>query len=447
MKKEILTEEKKAVVSTEQKTLEQLMNEAQQYMSRNYISLLSDETRKPQLKVYIAKFLRDNDYSYPGMTQEELVDTLYSDMAEYSVLTEYFGRADVEEINVNGWDDIAITYTDGRTEKTDRHFYSPSHATDVVKRLLHHSGMIIDNAAPIAQGHLPGNTRVTAIKEPVVDKDRGIAVSIRIIQMKKLDRKAMIDSGFATEEMISFLEMCLRYGISTVIAGRTSSGKTTLLNILLEAIPDTKRIYTIESGAREMDLVRRDPTGNVLNNVVHTLSRPSENRSSDISQEDLVVSALRFNPDVVCVGEMRDSEANAAVEASFTGHTLISTVHSGPGESAHMRIALLCQRRFAIDFDLSLMQAGQAFPIVVFAHKLEDNSRRIMDITECIVARDGSREYKPLYRYVITRNVRIDGKPHIEGHFEKVNTMSESLQNKLLQYGMPKEEMERFTEE
>lgn len=446
MKKELLNEEKKTVVSTEQKTLEELMSEAQQYMSRNYISLLADEERKPQLKVYLAKFLRDHDYSYPGMTGEELVDTLYSDMAEYSVLTEYFGRADVEEINVNGWDDIAITYTDGRTEKTARHFYSPSHATDVVKRLLHHSGMIIDNAAPIAQGHLPGNTRITAIKDPVVDKDRGIAVSIRIIQMKKLDRKAMIESGFATEEMISFLEMCLRYGISTVIAGRTSSGKTTLLNILLEAIPDTKRIYTIESGAREMDLVRRDPAGNVLNNVVHTLSRPSENQSSDISQEDLVVSALRFNPDVVCVGEMRDSEANAAVEASFTGHTLISTVHSGPGESAHMRIALLCQRRFAIDFDLSLMQAGQAFPVVVFAHKLEDNSRRIMDITECVVARDGSREYKPLYRYVITRNERVDGKPHIEGHFEKVNTMSESLQNKLLQYGMPKEEMERFTE-
>lgn len=45
------------------------------------------------------------------------------------------------------------------------HFYSPSHAVDIVKRLLHHSGMIIDNSTPMSQGHLPNNTRITALKE------------------------------------------------------------------------------------------------------------------------------------------------------------------------------------------------------------------------------------------------------------------------------------------
>ncbi len=104
-------------------------------------------------------------------------------MAEYSVLTEYLKRDDIEEININGWDDIGITTTDGVTEKSKRHFYSPQHATDVIKRLLHESGMVIDNATPVAQGHLPGNTRITALKDPIVDKGRGVAVSIRIIHM------------------------------------------------------------------------------------------------------------------------------------------------------------------------------------------------------------------------------------------------------------------------
>ena len=53
---------------------------------------------------------------------------------------------------------------------------------------------------------------------------------------------------------------------------------------------------------------------------------PSENESADISQEDLVVASLRFNPDIIVVGEMRDTEAYAAVEASLTGHTVVSTI-------------------------------------------------------------------------------------------------------------------------
>lgn len=55
-------------------------------------------------------------------------------MAEYSVLTKYLGRDEIEEVNVNGWDDIAITYTDGHIEKAPEHFYNPQHAVDIVKR-------------------------------------------------------------------------------------------------------------------------------------------------------------------------------------------------------------------------------------------------------------------------------------------------------------------------
>ena len=145
-------------------------------------------------------------------------------------------------------------------------------------------------------------------------------------------------------ERASELKTCLRYGVSFVVAGRTSSGKTTLLNSLLGSIHDSKRIYTIESGARELSLVKRDEQGRVINNVVHTLSRPSDKDIYDITQEDLVMAALRFDPDVICVGEMRDAEAHSAVEASSTDHTVVTTVHGGGGRYAHRRIAFLSQR-------------------------------------------------------------------------------------------------------
>ena len=420
-----------------------LLHNTQEYISRNYSASLSDSAKLVQLRSYIDKYLHDTGYTVDGYTTPQLADRLYCEMAEYSVLTKYLGKENIEEINVNGWDDIAITYTDGHIEKAGEHFFSPQHAVDIVKRLLHHSGMIIDNATPMSQGHLPGNTRITALKDPLVDDDRGISVSIRLLHPSRVNRTQLVKGGNATQKMVDFLCMCLRYGVSFVVAGATSSGKTTLLNALLTSIPDNKRIFTIESGSRELSLVKIKD-GKVINNVVHTLSRPSDNPSYDITQEDLVVASLRFNPDIVVVGEMRDTEAYSAVEASLTGHTVVSTVHASAADAAHMRLALLCQKRFPINFQTSLMQAGQAFPIVVYAHKLEDNSRKIMDISECVILPSGKLEYHTLFRYNITKNELKRGKYKIEGYFEQPELMSENLRRKLMQFGVPLETLNSF---
>ncbi len=423
-----------------------LLRMTQEYVSSHYSAVLTDKDKLHQLKAYVDKYLRDNDFKVEGMSTKELIDKLYCEMAEYSVLTPYLGSPDLEEINVNGWDDIAITLLDGTIVKLDEHFNSSQHAVDIIKRLLHHSGMIIDNATPMSQGHLPGNTRITALKEPIVDEERGVAVSIRLLHPQRVTLDNLVQTGFATQEMIDFLCMCIRYGVPFVVAGATSSGKTTLLNAIMTSIPDNKRVFTIESGSRELSLVRRDENGIIVNNAVHTLSRPSDNHAYDITQEDLVVASLRFNPDIVCVGEMRDIECYSAVEASLTGHTVVSTVHAGPGSAAHMRIALLCQKRFPINFQTSLMQAGQAFPIVVYSHKLENNARKCMDISECVINASGEREYNCLYNYEITKNTVEGDEFVIEGHFNKPNMMSDSLRRRLIQYGVPQNKLNRFFE-
>jgi len=427
--------------------LSSLVPLCQSFIARNYSAAIIDKSKTEELKAYIGKYLYDTDYSVVGFDTKELVERLFEEMAEYSILTKHLVDPDIEEININGWDDVALTHLDGRIEKANEHFFSPTHAIDIVKKLLQHSGMIIDNAAPIAQGHLPNNTRVTALKEPIVDANRGIAVSIRMLHPQRVDRESLLQTESLTEEMLYFLEVCLRYGVSFVVAGRTSSGKTTLLNSLLGSIPDGKRIYTIESGARELSLIKRDQNGKVVNNVVHTLSRPSDKEAYDISQEDLVMAALRFDPDIICVGEMRDAEAHSAVEASSTDHTVVTTVHGGGGRYAHRRIAFLSQRRFPIDMKISMQQAALAFPVVVFAHKLEDNSRKVMDISECVVHDDGELEYRTLYRYKINSNEYKDGRFHIIGEFIKENTPSDYLCTKLLRGGIPQEILQKFNKE
>ena len=167
--------------------LSSLVGLTQSYIAKNYATALIDKSKTAELKAYIGKYLYDTGYSVAGYDTKGLVERLFTEMAEYSILTKHLADPDLEEININGWDDVALTHLDGRIEKAEEHFFSPQHAIDVVKKLLHHSGMIIDNAAPIAQGHLPNNTRITALKEPIVDADRGIAVSIRMLHPQRVD--------------------------------------------------------------------------------------------------------------------------------------------------------------------------------------------------------------------------------------------------------------------
>ncbi len=415
----------------------ELLSDVQQYISRNCAALLGNDPDN-LLKPYIDQYIRSRGCTARGMTRDELVASLYNEMAGYSVLTRYLESDDLEEINVNGWDDIALTFTNGKIVKAPERFHSPGHAEDIVRRLLRNSGMILDNAMPVSQGHLPGNNRITALKTPLVDSDRGVCVSIRLLHNSKIGLEQIVSGGMGSPEMIAFLRLLCRFGVSFVIAGPTSSGKTTLLNAILSDMPDNKRIFTIESGARELSLVRRDEGGRVLNNAVHTISRPSDNPSQNIIQEDLVVASLRFNPDIVCVGEMRDTECYAAVEAAMTGHTVVSTVHSGAADAAHMRIALLCQKKFPMDFQVSMMQAARAFPVVVYCGRLEDNKRRIMDISECVFqSSDLYGKYSSLFSF------ESDNVPG-GGRFVCGSAISDRLRHMLREHGAPESELRQF---
>ena len=45
------------------------------------------------------------------MTSEEVTEKLYRDMAEYSIITPFLGQDNIEEININAWDDVCVSYT------------------------------------------------------------------------------------------------------------------------------------------------------------------------------------------------------------------------------------------------------------------------------------------------------------------------------------------------
>lgn len=429
--------------SAEGRDFNSVLQEVQEYISSAYAALITEggEDSKEQLMRYITKYLQDRRIAVAGMTQTELVDAIYSEMAEFGFLTRYIYADGIEEININSWRDIEVQYSDGRSEKLTEHFDSPEHALAVIRRMLHASGMVLDNASPLVTGHLTRNTRIAAMKSPVVDEDVGVAASIRIVNRHNLSREDLLRSGTATEEMLDWLSVFLRYGISICVAGATSSGKTTAAGWLLTTIPDSKRIFTIENGSRELELVREE-NGKVVNSVVHTLTRDSENERQRIDQIALVDICLRFNPDILVVGEMRGAEANAAQEAARVGVAVLTTIHSNSCEATYRRMVSLCKRAVDMSDETLLSYVTEAYPIVVFCKQLENKQRRMMEIMECEIQPNGDRRYNTLFRYVITENHMENDKFIIEGHHAQVNEISVSLRKRLLENGMPNEELQ-----
>ena len=390
---------------------------------------------------HIRQYVDSHGLEIAKHTAYELCEKLYNDLQGYSILTAPLTDDDVEGIHINAWDNVRLQFRDGHSQAIDG-FHSPDHAVDILRRMLQESHQIIDDAIPAAEGSIGANIRITALKSPVADTEAGVCCDIRKLGKRVFTEREYIEGDFADARELRFLEIALRRGVSILLAGRVNTGKTTFLSYLLSRIPNELQIITIEGGAREMNLVKRDESGRTVNNVMHLLTRESKDEGQNITQEKLVEKMLRLNPDIAAVAEMRNTEALAAQEASNSGHVVISTTHAGSPRQAHKRVANLCRKKYPIDFRAALEDACDAFPLVVFIHCPEDGKRRIMAVTECVVD-NGVISYIPVWKYEIEDNItQPDESVHIIGRHIQVGDVSETLLEHMRLYGISKGEIQ-----
>ena len=440
-------------VSNDKLTYDQVLEDVQRYFSENHASTIAEagetdaEHATTVLKELMIQYLVKRKYALEGLNTQELCEKLYEDMAGYSFLKKWIYRPGVEEVNINAYNDIEVIMNSGRSLKIPDKFSSPQHAIDVVRRMLNACGMVIDDTMPSVIGFLDKNIRISVDKTPIVDPEVGINASIRIVNQQTVSEQKLLDSGSATAEMLHFLTACIRYGVSVCIAGSTGSGKTTIMAWLLSNVPHNRRLITIEEGSREFDLVKRDAEGNILNSVVHLLTRPHENPSMNINQDFLLERVLRKHPDVIGVGEMRSAaESLSAAESSRTGHTVITTIHSNSCDSTYRRMMTLAKRKYSMDDSILMQIMVEAYPVVVFTKQLEDRSRKIMEIIEGEDYLDGKLIYRSLYKYEVVDNVtETNGDTHVVGCHKKNRMISDTLRKRLLDNGISHKELEEFT--
>src|SRR5262249_38610829 len=137
--------------------------------------------------------------------------------------------------------------------------------------------------------------------------------------------------GTVTAPLAEVLRGAVRARLNILVSGGTGAGKTTMLNILSNAIPDDERIVTIEDSA-ELQLQQ--------DHVVRLETRRANVEGAGaVTQRDLVRNALRMRPDRIVVGEVRGAEVLDMLQAMNTGHDgSLSTVHANSSRDALSRI-------------------------------------------------------------------------------------------------------------
>ncbi|HEX8236552.1 MAG TPA: GspE/PulE family protein [Abditibacteriaceae bacterium] len=149
------------------------------------------------------------------------------------------------------------------------------------------------------------------------------------VVMRLLDRSSLVTDltqlGFTAESHVLFKEMLGRsYGM-ILVTGPTGSGKTTTLYAALAATRDeTKNVITVE-----------DPVEYELPGVTQT----NVQAEIDLTFATQLRAILRQDPDVILVGEIRDTEtAEVAIRAALTGHLVLSTLHTNSAVGAVTRL-------------------------------------------------------------------------------------------------------------
>ena len=420
-------------------------------ISKNHSGELANVITEPQgaalLKNLLSKYIYQKHLTCREYNSlNELVDKCYEDMAGFGFLTKYIYDDEVEEINCNGWNDIEIVTALG-WKKIDEHFLSPMQCIDMTKKMCQLGGVIIDGSQPTQDSYITQGVRISAIIPPCIDDDIGAVFSIRKQKTNTITKEQLIKWDTATDDELDLLILCIEHGVSIGIAGSTGSGKTTDIGFILKNIAHDKRIYSIED-SRELDLQVRDEKGKIINRVIHTKTRPSNNQAHNVSADMLLKKALRFDPQIIVPAEMRGEEAMTAQEAGRTGHTIITSLHASTAMAAYTRILTMCMMSGTkLSEELMLKLIIEAYPIMAFKMQLPDKTRKYMKIIEAEDYRDGKIVYRTLYKYVITdRQMSSDG-TRIEkmvGYHKKVSNISSRLANVLLENGADLSVIRRF---
>jgi septum site-determining protein MinD len=335
------------------------------------VIILREKTKK-----LVVELLGKEDTKSVLSTREDMnkiVKEILDEALGLGPLEDMLADKTISEIMVVGPDKIYYEQS-GKNKRSEVTFTNNRQVLNVIERIVAPLGRRIDEKTPYVDARLADGSRVHAIIPPCA-LDGG-TITIRKFPENRLTYKDLITFGSLTQNMADFLRISVEAHRNIVVSGGTGSGKTTLINMLGGFIPANERIITCEDSA-ELDFPQ--------DHVVRLETKPpSLEGDGAVDIRCLVKQTLRMKPDRIIVGECRGGETLDMLQAMNTGHDgSMTTVHSNTPRDSMSRLETLVQYAgTGISPKAIKEMIASAVHMVVQQSRLEDGSRKIMNITE-----------------------------------------------------------------
>ena len=418
-----------------------VLDKVQRFMSENYSHLLNSEKderfdkqdeRFKNIKSNIRAYLQKEQIECIGYdSKSTLNNDLFNSMCMYDFLTPYLCDDKfiidnkIEEININSWDAIRVIDKNGN-HLLDKHFPSKQKSIDFLTRIGTSLSKTANEGTPIFLGEIRKNIRIACTVHPVCDSSDGITASIRIVNLVNLTKDDLLNFQTANEQILNDLSVFISNGVNICVAGAVGSGKTgTTSHVLAEMLEKTKhRLIIIEIDSNEFNLQKFNENNRPIYDIVSWSTRESPDDRYSVTCDSLIELAMRYDPKVLAIGEMRNMEALRACEAASTGTTVITTTHSNNAVTAYDRIVDLCKKAEPnADYPTLYRKAIQSFPIIAYQEKLIDGSRKITEVIEGLEYKEGQVLYNTLHFF----DIEDASSKFVSGTFKK----GEKISNKL----------------
>jgi len=354
------------------------------------VEALHPAARRLLIREEALAVLREEGHLLPQEALARVVNEVADRVVGLGPIESLLRDPEVSEVMVNGADDVYVERK-GRLERVAHSLFEGEEAVlHVIERIVAPLGLRVDESSPWVDARLPDGSRVHALIPPL--SLCGPVLNIRKFSLIPFSAHDLVAEGSLGPRMLEFLAACVRGKANVVISGGTSSGKTTLLNVLASFIPDRERLITIEDAA-ELRLGKP--------HVVRLEARPPnvEGRG-EVTVRQLVRNALRMRPDRIIVGEVRGAEALDMLQALNTGHEgSLSTAHAN---SPHHLLWRLETMALMSDVDLPAAhireQVAAAVDVVVHMARLRDGRRAALHVSVV----EGCRDGEPVVREVFS---------------------------------------------
>jgi len=371
-----------------------------------YLVELVDET--PPLGERHEELLRDlifeayqNANGDLGENEKPFLDEIFNYASSYGAMEEFFEDPQISEILVNGPHQIFVE-RHGKLILTSAKYESEIQLRLAINHIINPFGRYVNGKHPMVDAHLRDGSRVNAIIPPVAQQ--GSCLSIRRFLKDKLAIQDLIDKNSITQGMADFVSVCVAARLNVIVAGNTSSGKTTFLNILARSIPDEERIVTIEDSV-ELQMMQT--------HKVSLEARPPDYKGEgQVTIRELVKNSLRMRPDRIIVGEIRGGETLDMLQAMNTGHDgSMTTVHSNSPRDTLSRLETMT---LMAGFELPVLairkQISSALVLIIYLNRFPDGTRKVTKISEVAGMESEVITLTDIFEYQQTGTDR-DGRP------------------------------------